>query len=400
MRIERIRLRNFRVFRELDLKGLPPLAFFIGANGVGKSTLFKVFGFLKDALENNVRTALQREGGFKEWVTRGYEKEPIEIEIQFRLEITGADRLVTYLLVIAEEKGKPVVQREVLRYKRGSYGSPYHFVDFARGAGTAVNNEEDFSKTDEDLERESQTLVSPDTLAIKGIGQFKRFKAAHAFSSLIANWHLSDFHIMAARQRIEAGVAEHLSVTGDNLPLVVQHLYENHREIFETILDKMKRRVPGVADVRANQTIDGHVVLSFQDGAFKDPFMARNVSDGTLKMFAYLVLLHDPRPHPFLCIEEPENQLYPELLAPLAEELRDYARRGGQVFVSTHAPELLDSAGIEEVFWLEKGDGVTTIRHAISDPNIVALVDAGDPPGVLWSQGLFAKPSRVGKRKS
>lgn len=396
MLIERIRLKNFRVFQKLELRNIPSLAFFIGANGVGKSTLFKLFGFLKDALENNVRTALQREGGFREWVTRGCEKEPIEIEIQFRLEITGANRLVTYLLVIGEEKGKPVVLREILRYKRGSYGSPYHFLDFERGTGTAVTNEEDFSKTDEQLDREQQTLVSADTLAIKGIGQFTRFKAAHAFSSLIANWHVSDFHIMAARQRVEAGVAEHLSVTGDNLPLVVQHLYENHREVFDTILEKMRRRVPGIANVEARQTIDGHVVLSFQDGAFKDPFMARNVSDGTLKMFAYLVLLHDPKPHPFLCIEEPENQLYPELLGSLAEELRDYARRGGQVFVSTHAPELLDSARIEEVFWLEKKGGVTAIRRAADEPNIVALVEGGDPPGALWSQGLFNRPQVIG----
>lgn len=396
MQIERIRLKNFRVFQALDLRNIPALAFFIGANGVGKSTLFKLFGFLKDALENNVRTALQREGGFKEWVARGHEKEHIEIEIQFRLEITGANRLVSYLLAIGEEKGKPLVLREILRYKRSSYGKPYHFLDFERGTGTAVTNEEDFSKNDEQLDREQQTLASADSLAIKGIGQFTRFKAAHAFSSLIGNWHVSDFHIMAARQRVEAGVAEHLSVTGDNLPLVVQHLYENHREVFDTVLEKMRRRVPGIANVEANQTIDGHVVLSFKDGAFEDPFMARNVSDGTLKMFAYLVLLHDPKPHPFLCIEEPENQLYPELLGSLAEELRDYARRGGQVFVSTHAPELLDSARIEEVFWLEKERGVTAIRRAADDPNIVALVEGGDPLGALWSQGLFDRPEVIG----
>ena len=51
-------------------------------------------------------------------------------------------------------------------------------------------------------------------------------------------------------------------------------------------------------------------------------------SDGTIKMFAYLVLLYDPRPHPLLSIEELENQLYPDLLPELAEELRDYAQRG------------------------------------------------------------------------
>lgn len=396
MRIESIRLKNFRAFHDLELNNIPALAFFIGANGTGKSTLFKVFSFLKDALDTNVRTALQREGGFREWVTRDHEGEAILIEIQFRLEISGVERLVTYHLSIIEEQGKPIVEREVLRYKRGRYGSPFHFLDFSRGTGFAVTNEEDFSKEDGELTKEPQQLVSPDTLALKGIGQFQRFRAANAFSSLIENWHVSDFHIMAARQRVEVGVAEHLSVTGDNLPLVTKHLYENHRDIFDKILLKMRDRVPGVADVKAEQTIDGYVVLRFRDEAFKSPFIARNVSDGTIKMFAYLVLLHDPKPHPFLCIEEPENQLYPELMMSLAEELRDYARRGGQVFVSSHSPEMLDAAKIEEVFWLEKTGGITQIHRADDNPQVKALADDGDMLGWLWNQGFFSKQfSRV-----
>lgn len=78
----------------------------------------------------------------------------------------------------------------------------------------------------------------------------------------------------------------------------------------------------------AQDTPDGRIVLRFQDGSFKDPFIARYVSDGTIKMFAYLVLLHDPNAHPLLCVEEPENQLYPDLLGSLAEEFSGYARRG------------------------------------------------------------------------
>ncbi len=389
MHIERIRLKNFRVFQELDLRDIPSLAFFIGANGSGKSTLFKVFGFLKDALENNVRTALQREGGYKEVVTRGHEDEGIEIEIQYRMEITGIERLVTYLLEIGSKNGNAFVKREVMRYKRGKFGSPYHFLDFKNGNGYAITNEEDFQKTEEELTKEEQSLDSPDMLAIKGLGQFQRFKAANAFRGLIENWHVSDFHITAARQRIEAGVAEHLSISGDNLALVAQHLYQNHRNTFDSILVKMRERVPGVEDVTAEETIDGHVVLRFQDGAFKNPFIAKYVSDGTIKMFAYLVLLHDPKPHPFLCIEEPENQLYPDLLAELAEELREYARKGGQVFVSTHSPDLLNAAGVSEIFWLVKRDGCTKIMRASDDSQITALVEEGDLPGWLWKEGLF-----------
>jgi predicted ATPase len=68
-------------------------------------------------------------------------------------------------------------------------------------------------------------------------------------------------------------------------------------------------------------------LLRFKDGAFEDPFLARHVSDGTIKMFAYLILLYDPKPHPLLCVEEPENRLYPKLLWELAEEFRAYSLR-------------------------------------------------------------------------
>ena len=268
------------------------------------------------------------------------------------MEIVKRERLVTYRLEIGEEKGTPFIAREILRYKRGRYGSPYHFIDFARGEGTAITNEEDFDKSDEQLDRENQKLGGPDILAIKGLGQFERFKAASAFRNFIENWHVSDFHISEARSSRDAGYAEHLSPTGEDLPLVAQYMYENHPDVFQQLLQRMKERVPGISDVQAETTVDGRIVLRFQDGSFTDPFIARYVSDGTIKMFAYLVLLHDPAPHPLLCIEEPENQLYPTLLVELLEEFRLYARKGGQVFVTSHSPDLLNGAQPDEVFWL------------------------------------------------
>ena len=390
MKIERILVKNFRALHNVELHNLPSFAVFMGENGSGKSTIFQVFGFLKDALKNNISTALQKMGGYKEVVTRGYADKPIVIEIQFRMLITGSARLVSYHLEIATAKsGLPVVQREFLRYKRGQYGSPFHFLDFSNGEGFAISNEEDFSKPDKDLTKDYQSLGAPDILAIKGLGQFQRFKAASAFRNLIENWHVSDFHIVAARQRVEVGVAEHLSESGDNLPLVVQHLYQNDRPTFDKILEKFKTRIPGMSKVTSSITEDGHVLLRFQDGAFKNPFIARYVSDGTIKMFAYLVLLHDPKPHPFLCIEEPENQLYPRLLGILVEELRDYAVRGGQVFVSTHSPDVLNHVEIDETFFLKKEDGITTIHPLSNDKQISALIAAGDKLGWLWMQDLL-----------
>ena len=385
MRIESLLVRNYKVFKEVRMDNLPGLCVLVGANGVGKTTLFDVFGFLRDALIHNVSKALGKRGGFKEVVSRGSDG-PICFELKFREE---GGRLVTYSVEIGQSDGSPVVEREVLKYRRGQHGKPWHFLDFTRGAGFAITNEADYGNPDADMQREEQQLESADILAIKGLGQFQKFKVVSAFRRLIENWHVSDFHIQDARPSQEEGYAEHLSVSGENLALVAQFLYERHREVFDKILSKMRERVPGVTAIDAQPTVDGRIVLRFQDGSFKDPFVARYVSDGTIKMFAYLVLLYDPTPHPLLCVEEPENQLYPELLRGLAEEFRQYAERGGQVFVSTHSPEFLNAIGLDEIFPLKKEDGFTSVGRAGQSELLRNLVAEGDLPGALWKQGLF-----------
>ena len=106
-------------------------------------------------------------------------------------------------------------------------------------------------------------------------------------------------------------------------------------------------------------------------------------------MFAYLLLLHDPKPHPVLCIEEPENQLYPQLMTLLAEEFLQYSERGGQVFVSTHSPQFLNAVPLECLYHIEKKDGLSLIVPLINDPLVSGMIKGGDKAGYLWEQGLF-----------
>jgi len=389
MKIVSIKIKNYRMFKNIHIRNIPPFCVIIGANGTGKSTLFDIFGFLRDALKNNIRQALQIRGGYREIITRGQEQEDIEIELQFRMKILDTERLVTYQIIIGQNNNRPVIKREILRYKRGEHGKPFHFLDFQLGQGYAITNEEDFSKPDKELDREEQQLESNDILAIKGLGQFQRFKAATAFRSLIENWHVSDFHISEARGSKEISYAEHLSPTGDNIATVAQYIYQQYPKIFQQILEKMKQRVPGISSVEAKETEDGRLILRFQDQAFKDPFIDRYVSDGTMKMFAYLILLFDPNPHPLLCVEEPENQLYPTLLKELAEEFAHYSDQGGQVFVSSHSPDFINAVPLASIFWLIKSQGITQIHRAADSEILKNLVAAGDLPGYLWNQGWF-----------
>lgn len=389
MKIESISLKNFKAFKNAEMKKIPDFCVIVGANGSGKSSIFSVFAFLRDAMTGNVNTALAKMGGsrgIKEVRSRD-SKGPIEIELKFRER--PDDPLITYSLQIDESGGRAYVKREILRYRRGSKGQPWHFLDFSAGKGTAVTNELDDVTNVHDLVREEQTLKSNDILALKGLSQFERFPAVVGLGNLIENWHISDFHISKARPEQEAGFAEHLSREGENLSLVIEYLFNHKRETFNKILSLLTQRVPGVSHVESKTTEEGRVLLKFQDGTFEDPFLARYVSDGTIKMLAYLTLLYDPTPHPLLCVEEPENQLYPKLLWELAEEFRAYSNRGGQVFVSTHSPDFLNAVQLDEVFWLEKENGYSHIKRAMEDEQIKAYMDAGDQMGYLWKQGFF-----------
>ncbi len=390
MQIESVQIENYKVFRAAEVRNLPPMCVFLGANGAGKSTFFDVFGFLSDALKTNVRAALGARGGWKEVISRG-QMGDIAITIKFRN--APKEPIITYELAVGllPDSTLPVVKREVLSYRRGQTGRPFKFLNFSNGVGFAIVNEIEFSAAKQDFQeqREEFRLDSPDILAIKGLGQFQRFKAISDFRKLLDNWYVANFQIPDAKRTQDQGFSERLSSTADNLAQVADFMFEHHPDVFQRVLEKMQRRVPGVERVEAHKSEEGRILLRFHDGSFKDPFLARYVSDGTLKMFAYLLLLHTPLPYQLLCIEEPENYLHPDLLMELAEEFREYAASGRQVFISTHSPDFVNALNLDEVFWLTKKQGCTEILPASEDTITSDLVRAGDGLGSLWTQGYL-----------
>jgi predicted ATPase len=385
MKIESIRLKNFRLFREVSIDHLPNCCVFVGANGTGKTSLFDVFRFLRDALTYNIKQALAKRGGFQEVVSRGTSG-PIELELKFR-DLESILSTVTYWLVIDLVENQPVVKREVLKYQQGDGG---HFLDFSFGKGMVMTH-----KIDSDhlpvLKREEKQLESPTILALKGIGQLTQFEVANELRRFIENGHFFDLQISEARTvNAAVGYDEHLSSNGNNLALFAQTLYNNYPEQYGDIMREITRRVPGLAKIEPI-TEKGRIFLEFYHDPFiKEPFQSWQVSDGTLQLFAYMLLLYDPNPYRLLCVEEPEKQIYPDLLMLLAEEFSEYAARGkGQVFVSTHSPDFLNGTRLKRIFWLTQNNGYTQVHTTASEPLLKRLVKAGDLPGALWKQGFF-----------
>ena len=416
--IEGIRIRGYRALGDITLgklwntqqaDPLTPITAVIGSNGVGKSSLFDAFGFLADCLKLGVEEACdaQGRGGFFRIRSQGRTR-PIEFALYYREHARA--RPITYEVAIdADEFGRPFVRGERLRQRRRRQrvGRPFSFLMLNRGRGQVWKGEalaeapdgaDDFDldapghaegplADEETAEREDVEISDTRVLGIATLGTLRQHPRIAAFRSFVEGWYLSYFTPDAARSLPLAGPQSRLSKHGDNLGNVVQFMERDEPGRFEMVLERIAACVPGITSISTDLSPDGRLLLQFNDRGFSDPFYAQQVSDGTLKLFAYLLMLEDPHPPPFICVEEPENGLYHKLLEILAGELRAHATAPGgpQVFVTTHQPYFVDALTPEETWVLDKGkDGFSTIRRASDDPIVRELVAEGLGLGGLW----------------
>ena len=246
---------------------------------------------------------------------------PLVIEIKYREQ--PKNPIITYHLAIDEGPKGPVVAEEWLEWKRGKHGRPFRFLDYRAGHGSAISGE----MPDAEDKRIETPLRSADLIAVNTLGQFAEHPRIAALREFITDWYVSYLSIDDARSQPEAGPQERLSKTGDNLPNVIQYLKEQHPQDLEHIFEVLRRRVPRLEQVLAEPMPDGRLLLQIKDAPFEQPVLSRFASDGTLKLLAYLTVLHDPEPPQFIGIEEPENFLHPRLLPDLAEECRAATER-------------------------------------------------------------------------
>ncbi len=426
--IEGFKIKNYRTLKEITLgklwntqnrASLAPMTAVIGKNGVGKSTIFDAFGFLSDCLRGGVEEACDARGrgGFERIRSQGGIGS-IEFEIYYKEDRNA--RPITYELSIdLDSDGRPFVKQERLRQRRKGQkkGRPFSFLILNEGKGIAWKGEEEGKQVDEDQEesyllnliekllkgeaeeesKETEVVELSDKrkLGIATLGSLKQHPRISLFRKFIEGWYLSYFTPDAARSLPLAGPQKHLNIHGDNLGNVVQFMEREHSKKFQSVLDNISKKIPGIQKISTEKSPDGRLLLKFNDRGFSDPFYVQQMSDGTLKVFAYLLLLEDPSPPPFICVEEPENGLYHKLLETLAQEFRTHAtgRKGGsQIFITTHQPYFVDALQPEEVWVLEKGqDGFSTIKRANEDPLIQNLVSEGLPLGGLWYSDYLDK---------
>lgn len=151
-----------------------------------------------------------------------------------------------------------------------------------------------------------------------------------------------------------------LSLSAKNLEKVLKRILINpvlRNEIFEWL----ELFVPGFKAVEIDDRNELHWFEEFSPNYFTKDL----ISDGTYNILALLTAVYqsDDKPQ-FLCIEEPENGLHPQV----ARELIDFFRimceeRGHHIWLNTHSQSMISRVRPEELVVVEKKEGATQTRQ-------------------------------------
>jgi predicted ATPase len=339
---------NYRSLRELIVP-LGRLNLVVGANGSGKSNLYRALRLLAESAQTGIVPALAREGGLGSALWAG----PETISSAMRrgeVSVQGGPRRESVRLCLgfaSEEFGyavdlgypeppagafalDPQIKREVI------WSGP-----FLRGANTLVERNGPMARARDGRGwRVVHQHVDPFESMFGQIADPQNAPEVLSLRETIRGWRFYDHF------RSDADAPARLPQLATRTP-VLSHDGRDVAAAWQTILEIGDARAldAAVADaflgaeVKVGNT-DGRFLLHFSQHGLLRPLSAAELSDGTLRYLLWIASLHTPRPPPLMVLNEPETSLHPDLLPPLARLIADAAKRT-QVWVVSHAPRLI-----------------------------------------------------------
>lgn len=408
-----ISIKNFGLLKNIKMgqlsadRGVKPLGnavAIIGRSGVGKSTLADAINFLSDCVATDVERACNAyyRGGYEQLVTQGV-TESMQFEIHYRESSKG--KSMTYELKIDKDRtGRPYVKEECLRLqskgKRGKSESEAQaeaeaeiLMFFRCGKGFAYATETgrcDGLESKSNGSRQEISLTDNRKLGLTVLGNMKGFSQVSNFKDFLNSWYLCQFAPERAKQIQTAEKVSYLNRDGSNLNNIVQYMYREDSEGFRKVLSRLKSKFPNIEQIRPVKMPNGQIILEFKQSNLKEPLYSTQMSDGTLKLLAYYLLLNEKNPRSLVFLAEPEDCLYHTHILDFASEIRRNAGFDRQIFVTTNSPFLINSFNSDDVWVLENGmDGFSEIKCASSYEFVKALTDKGAYLGDLWYNHYF-----------
>ncbi len=348
--IKKLKVKNYKSLKNVELD-LDKFNVLIGPNASGKTNLLDCLAFISEIAQKDINECLTGRGGYEHVVFSG-EKENVELSIDF---ILGTEASKYFISI--SEKG--------IDEERLSIGDvrviDRHLTDIEKRLDTG-----------ECVKDSIESLV-----------------AAIMFHSpqtreYLSSWRSYNFITSEMRKKYSAKRNLILDKNGGNLAQVLLSLHNERPKIFDKIENMLKQAISQIDELLTPLTERGDTYVAIREKGFDSPFDYFQVSDGTLRLLAYITAIASTEPK-LVCFEEPENFIHPRLFELLVEILK---KSDKQIILSTHSPYLVDWVEPKDAIVVEKEENETVVKR-IEDVEKLKqhLEEIGVSFGEYWYSG-------------
>jgi len=383
--IKRVRICNFKSLGDVTVD-LEPITVLIGRSGTGKTNFVEALRFLRDLLRSrNLGTIVQQSGGWNRILCATATK-PLQLLFDVTFNVSGESEDYNYVLSF-QQPAQP-------------------------GAGPSLN-EEKLALGEQVLFHQKQrkwiqppSILNPPTPTDFMLGAVTGVREITIAYLMLANEigcydFPSTILLPSQAAPLPPGI-EGLADNGANSLQVFQTFVSNltslnHWRSIVASLRSLNRSVQGV-DIRLPDK--NAVTVSHAVGNHALVLDLAQESEGFRRFLAHLLALYQSPPKQTLIFEEPERGIHPGALAALAGEFKICAtKRGGQIILTTHSPELLNQFGAECIRVVEMKDSQTQIGPLAADQFESLkehLLNPGELLTVIPARSSMPEPVTVG----
>ena len=398
--IKRIRIRNFKSLKDVTVD-LSSFNVLIGQNGAGKSSFLQAMQMLSWLIRHrSINDTLESQGlTYNELVYLRASSSHMfwDLDLTVKDPATMKDLNVHFEIALAKRK-HVYVTSEVIVPEELFTGHPIEELRFAvgrKGRSLMVASEENRII-------HYRNVSLPHSILLDARVQKNNFPILSTIADELAGFVHYEIWGPEFLRRASTGRATTLAERGQNLPSVLRTLRNRNPEGYNQLLEEVRQAYPWFDSIKIRKLGGRHYGLSFLERQAKDKRKRRvqyepsQVSDGFLRLLALTTLKFQPGTVKVLGYEEPENGMHPGMIRASVEKLRDVAKKGTQVIVTTHSPFMLQDLLSEEfhgdplnelrLVWRD-GGGKTVIRPPNTDMLRKASVQ-GIGIGEVWSMLL------------